>query len=146
MKARLIGLTTVLAIAALATTAAAELPFLAVADGIVGFPGGNKRTLTLFDGHASQMGAIDGAANIVVRGNRSFVDMVLANGQGDVLNLMAVVEFDDEFGGQRGEYVITGGEGKLAGASGGGAISFQIRETDPDVLGELRLEGTIDIP
>lgn len=103
---------------------------------------GNRFELS-FDGRARPGGSFTGAGfgKSVANGATQYGEIVWDFGGGDTLTFDVLVSSDPVSGLLVGEYVVTGGTGRLAGASGSGSCTFlgqPLGETGP-----FEFEGTL---
>lgn len=146
-----IGLAVIAALAFAGPAAATEIPFEA---------GGHRVHLSVEKAHGglhvisaipdgeSSLGDWEGIADLHVQGANSAGTLVMTFASGDTLTVAVEQHWTSDvgdFGGTEGEFVITGGTGRLAGASGGGAITaFYLDKKGAEVL--VTLQGTIELP
>jgi hypothetical protein len=84
-------------------------------------------------GTGTAIGPFDAVSTIKVPGHRAYGPVTLTDAGGDTLTFDTDVLFDKHFVRGDGTYVVTGGTGQFAGATGSGAFSVEHLADDTTV-------------
>jgi hypothetical protein len=147
LAAVLAALTLTTALAAAGTTVPFQAAGHRVHLSIEKVHGGTHILNAIPDGE-SDLGDWEGAVDLTVTGANVTGTLVLTFDAGDTLTVGFKQKWTSKvgnFGGTAGEYVVTGGTGRLAGAGGGGMIAAVYLDKDQvNVL--IQLDGVILLP
>jgi hypothetical protein len=93
-------------------------------------------------GTATQLGPFTGVSTIKCKGHHCFGPVVLTSNAGDCITFDTDVTFDTHYLFGAGDYVVSGGTGRFAGATGSGYFSVDERQGHNNAV--ITWSGSLD--